>query len=272
MTETNAAAPAKPARVTTRARKRRPDSRYEDLAEPFLARLAAGVSVLSACRDPDMPHWSSVQRWLRTEPGFAERFAAARELGGGIRRGGGIDTYDPEVGDAICERIALGEPLTRICQEPGMPSGGTVFGWLRRHEDFRDAYRLAREVQGHAMADRILEVIEEAEPATVALARLRADNLRWLAAKLAPGAFGPSPTAGRRKSAAPPPEQDDDWNEPNEPKMVVVKSFAPGPIVRLDLMNAYVDEGRLVEVYKQVRQSEIDRMREKDREGLAAPP
>lgn len=259
MTKTLEAAPARPAPVTRRARKRRADSQYAALAPAFLERLAAGISVMAACRDPDMPHWSSVHRWLRTEPGFAERFAAAREAGGGVRRGGRIDTYEPEVGEAICERLALGEPLTRICQEPGMPCGRTVFNWLRRHEDLREAYRLAREVQGHAMADRVIEVIEEAQAGTVALARLAADNLRWLAAKLAPAAYGTAPAAGRRKPAAPPAE-DEDWEEPDSPRFVVVKSFAPGPLVRLDLVNSYLDEGRPVEVVREVRQGDIDRM------------
>lgn len=257
MIETDDAPPAAWARVSVRARKRRPDSRYEDLAQPFLDRLAAGVSVQAACRDADMPHWSSVQRWLRTEPGFAERFAAARDLGGGVRRGGRPEIYEPEVGEAICERIALGEPLTRICQEPGMPSGGTVFNWLRRHADFREAYRLAREVQGHALADRIIEVIEEAEPATVALARLQADNLRWLAGRLAPGVYGALTGVARRKAAAPPQEDEADWDEPESPRFVVLKSFAEGAVVRLEPVNSYLDEGRMVEVFKEVRESEV---------------
>lgn len=172
-----------------RARKRRTDSRYLELSAPFLERLAAGESVKSICGDPEMAAWSTVQRWLRLEPDFRERFVAAREAGGGVRKGG-VSTYDPVICEMICERLAEGEPLIRICAEPGTPSVGTVFNWLKAHAEFREIYALAREVQGHVMFDAVGEVIDEATPQTAYLAKVKIDGLRWQAGRLAPKSYG----------------------------------------------------------------------------------
>ena len=47
-------------------------------------------------------------------------------------------TYDPEVGAAICRRLAAGESLRSICRrEPSMPTGKTVWNWARAHLEFR---------------------------------------------------------------------------------------------------------------------------------------
>lgn len=172
-----------------RVRKRRTDSRYLELSGPFLERLAAGESVKSICGDPEMAAWTVVQRWLRLEPAFRERFVAAREAGGGVRKGG-VSTYDPAICEMICERLAEGEPLIRICAEPGMPSAGTVFNWLKKHPEFREIYALAREVQGHVMFDAVGEVIDEATPETAYLSKVKIDGLRWQAGRLAPKSYG----------------------------------------------------------------------------------
>lgn len=173
-----------------RLRVRRSDSRYPEQSGPFLERLAAGESVKSICGDPEMAAWPVVQHWLRHEPEFRERFLAAREAGGGKRRGGRPNGYEPAICEAICERLAEGEALVRICAEPGMPSTGTVFNWLKAHEEFRAMYALAREVQGHWAFDAVSEAIEEATPETAYLAKVRIDALRWQAGRLAPRAFG----------------------------------------------------------------------------------
>jgi hypothetical protein len=46
--------------------------------------------------------------------------------------------YDPELGAAICRRLAAGESLRSICRDdPAMPTEKTVWRWNRAHEDFR---------------------------------------------------------------------------------------------------------------------------------------
>jgi len=47
-------------------------------------------------------------------------------------------TYDPEVGAAICRRIAAGESLRSICRaDAAMPTEKTVWNWARAHREFR---------------------------------------------------------------------------------------------------------------------------------------
>ena len=38
-------------------------------------------------------------------------------------------TYTPEIGDAICSRLAEGETVEAICRDPGMPSASIVRLW-----------------------------------------------------------------------------------------------------------------------------------------------
>ena len=173
-----------------RRRKRRKDSRYLELSELFLERVAAGETVKSVCRDPEMAPYPMVQRWMRYEPDFAARFMAAREAGGVGRKTGRPSGYDVVICEAICERLIEGESLLRMCEEPGMPSRETVFRWLRRHAEFRETYALAREIQGHLAFDAVTEAIDDATPETAYLAKVRIDGLRWQAARLAPRAFG----------------------------------------------------------------------------------
>jgi hypothetical protein len=47
-------------------------------------------------------------------------------------------TYDPELGAAICRRLAGGESLRAICRnDAAMPTEKTVWNWARAHEEFR---------------------------------------------------------------------------------------------------------------------------------------
>jgi len=80
----------------------------------------------------------------------------------------GITTYTDEVAATICERLALGESLRRICAEGSldgdknsMPSKTTVFRWLEANESFRDQYARAREWQAETILDDILEIADE---------------------------------------------------------------------------------------------------------------
>src|SRR5689334_12310570 len=48
-----------------------------------------------------------------------------------------LSTYTPELGAAICRRVAAGESLRSICAaDASMPTGKTVWNWRRAHEEF----------------------------------------------------------------------------------------------------------------------------------------
>ena len=103
--------------------------------------------------------------------------------------------YNPAVGDAICERIAGGESLRKICADSTMPSVSTVLKWLSTTPDFAVQYAHAREEQAETLADEIVSISDELDVVTkldgedVALAldatavarnRLRVDARKWV--------------------------------------------------------------------------------------------
>lgn len=126
--------------------------------------------------------------------------------------------YASALVDEILERLAEGESLRQICQSEHMPHRATVFRWLAKHADFRDAYTIAREAQADAFLDDIIAIADtpvEAEIVTekqigvgrgehmrledvteirrcdaVERSKLRVDARKWAAAKLAPKKYG----------------------------------------------------------------------------------
>lgn len=73
---------------------------------------------------------------------------------------GRASEFTQEVADAICERIAEGEPLRVICREEGMPAWRTVYDWLAKHEEFSARFARAREVGFDAIAAEALEIAD----------------------------------------------------------------------------------------------------------------
>lgn len=53
--------------------------------------------------------------------------------------------YSPELGQAICARIAAGESQKALAREAGMPSAWTLRDWARRIPEFAEAFEAARE-------------------------------------------------------------------------------------------------------------------------------
>ena len=86
--------------------------------------------------------------------------------------------------DIICERIAEGTSLTRICNEDSsLPSWRTVLRWVQENEEAYTQYRVARTLQCEAMRDQIIDLVEAPLPddpklamAEVQRRRLEADH------------------------------------------------------------------------------------------------
>jgi len=96
--------------------------------------------------------------------------------------------YTPEKGDRICELIADGMSLRKVCAKAGMPDKNTVRRWLKANEDFRVQYAQARQDQADHWADEIIDLVDETtDPAK---ARLQLDARKWIACKLHPRAYG----------------------------------------------------------------------------------
>jgi hypothetical protein len=101
--------------------------------------------------------------------------------------------------DKICERIASGESLRKICKEDKMPNITTVWHWLNDNEALNKQYTHAREEQAETLADEIQEICDAEMPmdafgkidaGAVNQARLKIDSRKWIASKLKPKRFG----------------------------------------------------------------------------------
>jgi hypothetical protein len=187
---------------------RRPAPVYSlELAQAICARIAQGESVRAICRDRTMPSHDTLHRWSALRPEFARMQAEARRtartrhvrrresskltaLAGRKRPWGRGDLYTPALGAEICRRLAEGESLAEVCADPRLPHRATVYGWLAAHADFAELYRQAREIQAHDRFDLAWNIARRASPATVALARLQFDVIRWQTARMAPKAYG----------------------------------------------------------------------------------
>lgn len=106
----------------------------------------------------------------------------------------------------ICDRLCTGLSLRKICLDENMPDQTTVYRWLRTNEDFRQQYARAREIQADTLFDETLDIaddgsndwMEDKEKAdgfryngdAVQRSRLRIDQRKWMAGKLAPKKYG----------------------------------------------------------------------------------
>lgn len=175
-----------------------------ELGMAICQRMAAGESLMAICRDPAMPHRTTVHKWALAKPDFGVMLASAQrarrlllrrrdrafELARRARptpaKGGQPSTYTPEVGEEICWRLIHGESLLSIGRDPEMPCPGTVYRWVKRHDDFEEMYRDARTMQADYLFDETREVAVAATVETVSVDRLRFDIARWQTSRLAP--------------------------------------------------------------------------------------
>jgi transposase-like protein len=173
-----------------------------EIGEAIRARVAGGESVAAVCRGEGMPCRNTVRAWTRAHPEFGgallsalrEARAAARTADrarwarheAARRPHGRGSTYRPQVGEAICARLAGGESLTAIARDEGLPTYATILRWVSRHADFQEMYVQAREIQAHYFFDEARDVAQAATPGSVWVSRLQFDIIRWQTARLAP--------------------------------------------------------------------------------------
>ncbi|MFJ6328110.1 MULTISPECIES: terminase small subunit protein [unclassified Rhizobium] len=116
--------------------------------------------------------------------------------------------FTQAMADTICEQLAEGNSLRKICAPKDMPSKAAVFRWLAAHDTFRDQYARAREAQADALFDEILDiantpitgkktkvdkdgnVIEVTKGDMIEHRRLQIDARKWIASKLRPKVYG----------------------------------------------------------------------------------
>lgn len=102
--------------------------------------------------------------------------------------------YTPEIGEQICRWIASGKSLNKYCLHFGM-GVDTVYRWLRTNDIFRDSYAIAHSDRADLLADEIIDMLDDLDPENLtleklALAKLKVETRKWMAAKMKPGKWG----------------------------------------------------------------------------------
>lgn len=97
-------------------------------------------------------------------------------------------SYTDEIGDFICEKIATGNALARICDHMGI-GYAKVMHWLRDNEGFRQNYMQAREDQADWHHDEVLTIADDATLLPEDR-RVRIDARKWSAGKMKPKRYG----------------------------------------------------------------------------------
>lgn len=105
--------------------------------------------------------------------------------------------FSQETADEICELIAEGQSLRKICDRGDMPAKSTVFKWLAQQPSFADQYAHAREAQADTLFDDVLAIADQYDtlseavnPDLIQRAKLRIDARKWMAGKLRPKKYG----------------------------------------------------------------------------------
>ncbi len=91
--------------------------------------------------------------------------------------------YNEIIADLICNAIAEGSSLTRVCKLKGFPSYVQVCHWRRMHPAFEEALSKARADRAETLRDDAMEIVDTVneDQDAIAKAKLRADTRKWSA-------------------------------------------------------------------------------------------
>jgi len=110
-----------------------------------------------------------------------------------MAKNGRPSIYSDSLAEIICERLARGESLNKICSDADMPSRDSVMRWVESNPEFCNRYARARERQAEYFLDLIVDETGEIDTttnSTVQAAKLRIDTLKWAVCKLFPRKYG----------------------------------------------------------------------------------
>ena len=72
--------------------------------------------------------------------------------------------YSEELVNAFLTELVDGASLNELCARDAYPSRNTICRWLNEREDFRDKYRIARELQADILADEVVPIADGEMP------------------------------------------------------------------------------------------------------------
>ena len=96
--------------------------------------------------------------------------------------------YTKQVFDAICERIADGISLNKVCSQENMPKKITFYEWLRLYPELSTQYTHAKQDRADTYADELIDIADTEED--INRAKIRIDARKWVACKLHPRNYG----------------------------------------------------------------------------------
>lgn len=97
-------------------------------------------------------------------------------------------SYSPKIAQEICDQIASGKSLVKICKAKKI-GYSTVMRWLDEYAEFREKYAQARDIQADYYADEIID-IADSRALHPDDKRIRVDARKWKAGKLRPKKYG----------------------------------------------------------------------------------
>ena len=110
-------------------------------------------------------------------------------MAGLVKKTGRPSSFTQETANAICESIAQGESLRKLCAVKGMPTMATICKWLSETPSFSEQYARARERQAEHEAERLLEIADDLDIPSDHK-RIMVDVRKWIACKLLPKKYG----------------------------------------------------------------------------------
>lgn len=70
-------------------------------------------------------------------------------------------TYSIQIAERICDELAGGKSLKRVCEDEGFPNYATVRRWEKAHPAFLELSNSARDIGCHLMADECLQIADD---------------------------------------------------------------------------------------------------------------
>lgn len=98
-------------------------------------------------------------------------------------------TYNEDIADRICEQMAAGWSLVKICQQEGFPSTTAVFNWQMKNPEFREKYDEAQRKRTEFLSEQLWDIADETT-GDVQRDKLRVDTRKWVLARMNPKRWG----------------------------------------------------------------------------------
>lgn len=108
------------------------------------------------------------------------------------KRTGRPTIYSDDLADDICQRIAEGATLVKICDDASMPSYRAVLNWRSHIPAFKVKYDAAREDAADMLADELKQIALDVKEGRLdpQAGRVVIDTFKWMASKLKPKSYG----------------------------------------------------------------------------------